>query len=79
MWTPVGICLYNNYLYFYAGKILLMKAPMSDLVKKILADPKKAKAFTAAILRANHADQPVTIINEGKKYKFVRLTASSGK
>lgn len=53
-----------------------MKAPMSDLVKKILADPKKAKAFTAAIVRANHNDQPVTIINEGKKYKFVRFTAS---
>ena len=53
-----------------------MKAPMSDLVKKILADPKMAKVFTAAILRANRNDQPVTIINEGKKYKFVRLTAS---
>jgi hypothetical protein len=53
-----------------------MKAPMSDLVKKILADPKKAKAFTAAVLRANHNDQPVTIINEGKKYKFVRFTAT---
>lgn len=53
-----------------------MKSLMSNLVKNILDNPQKAKVFTAAVLRANQSGQPVTVINDGKKYKIVRATAS---
>ena len=54
-----------------------MKAPMSNLVSRILADEKKAKAFSAAVLMATRNGQPVVVSTDGKEHRFVRLNTTS--
>ena len=63
-------------MYFYVRKIFTMKAPMSNLVSRILADEKKAKAFSAAVLMASRNGQPVVVSTDGKEHRFVRLNTT---
>ncbi len=56
-----------------------MKAPMSNLVSRILADEKKAKAFSAAVLMASRSGQPVVVSTDGKEHRFVRLNTTTPK
>ena len=50
---------------------LMMKAPMSDRVRKILSDPCKSEELMTAIRKYNRG-KPGIIEIDGKKYKLVR-------
>ena len=57
-----------------------MKAPMSDDVRRILADPKAADNFVRQIITSRRQDENAVISVEldGKTYQFQRIGRKSG-
>jgi hypothetical protein len=53
-----------------------MLAPLSKIIKKMIADPKMAKKFSTAVLLANKGNT-VIIHFDQKKYKLVRVNSPS--
>ncbi len=56
-----------------------MRAPMSKVVKKILADETKSREFMALLLNGNRSNQNAVIEVDGKRYVIKNASAVSAK